>query len=138
MNMTCNFDNEFIEIKESLVHGKGLFAKKDIPEDTYICKIEGEFIDEDECVRREEDESNNYIFWHSDTNYIDVSKNFLRFINHDCNPKCYIDDGDDTTLSLIASVDILAGEELTIDYEYDEIYEYCNCSQCSEKKKIAV
>jgi SET domain-containing protein len=138
MNSLYPINHDFIEIKDSTVHGKGLFAKKDIPAGTLICIIEGEFIDEDECVRREEHENNNYIFWHSDTNYIDVSKNYLRFLNHDCDPKCWIDDGSETTLNMYASVDISAGEELTIDYEYDEIYDYCNSSLCRERKNLAV
>lgn len=130
--------NEFIEVRKSDVHGMGLFAKRDIPAETVICKIEGDFIDEDECVRREDEENNNYIFWHSESNYIDVSKNMLRYLNHDCDPKCYVDDGDDTTLTLISAVDIKTGEEITIDYEYDEIYEYCNCPLCRSKRNLAV
>lgn len=133
-----NTSNKFIEVKESDVHGHGLFAIRDIPAETVICKIEGDFIDENECVRREEEENNNYIFWHSDSNYIDVSKNMLRYLNHDCDPKCYVDDGDDTSLTLISAVDIKAGEEITIDYEYDEIYEYCNCPLCRSKRNLAV
>jgi uncharacterized protein len=136
MNNTENCSNDFIEIKQSPVHGKGLFAKINIPEGTEICVIQGEFIDEAECVRREDDENNNYIFWHSDENYIDVDKNFLRFLNHDCDPKCYVEENDDTTLLLIAEKDICAGEEITIDYEYDEIYDYCNCPQCREKREV--
>jgi SET domain-containing protein len=125
--------NEYIEVKESSVHGKGLFARKDIPVDTFICIIQGEFINEVECIRREEDENNNYIFWHSENNYIDVSKNLLRYLNHDCSPKCYVDERDETSLCLITESHIFTGEEITIDYEYDEIYDNCNCDNCQSK-----
>ena len=125
--------NEYIEVKESPVHGKGLFARKDIPGDTLISVIQGEFIDEDECVRREDNENNNYIFWHSDTNYVDVSNNLLRYLNHDCNPKCYVEELNETCLCLMTESDISSGEEITIDYDYEEIYDYCNCSKCQPK-----
>lgn len=117
----------FLEVKNSPLHGKGLFTTVDIPAESIICVIEGEVIDEDECVRREEEEGNVYIFWNGD-NYIDTAKNpLLRNINHLCEPNCYVEDRNETSLFLIAERDIKAGEELTIDYDYDEIYETCQC-----------
>lgn len=116
-----------LEIKESPLHGQGLFTKIDISKDSIICVIEGEVIDENECIRREEEEGNVYIFWNGN-NYIDTANNpLLRNINHNCEPNCYVDDRDDNSLFLIAERDIKAGEELTIDYAYDEIYETCKC-----------
>jgi uncharacterized protein len=129
--------NEFIEVKDSPVHGKGLFARQNIEPDTFLCVIEGELIDEAECIRREDNENNNYIFWHSDNVYIDVSNNLLRYLNHDCNPPCYVEEHDENSLCLISERSIAKGEEITIDYQYEEIYSYCNCSQCRSKKKTA-
>ena len=34
------------------------------------------------------------------------------------------------------NVNIKKDEELTIDYGYDEIYEYCNCDKCIYRKAI--
>lgn len=117
----------YLEVKNSPLHGKGLFTKVDIPADTIICVIEGEVIDENECIRREEEEDNVYIFWNGD-NYIDTSNNpLLRNINHLCEPNCYVEDRNESSLFLIAERDIKAGEELTIDYDYEEIYESCQC-----------
>lgn len=116
-----------LEVRDSNLHGNGLFTTVDIPKDSIICVIEGEVIDEDECVRREEEEDNVYIFWNGD-NYIDTSKNpLLKNINHNCEPNCYVEDRNEYSLFLIAERDIQAGEELTIDYAYDEIYENCQC-----------
>ncbi|MBA4406443.1 hypothetical protein C0389_04130 [bacterium] len=126
---------KYIEVKESSVHGKGLFAKLDIPEEEILSIIKGEYIDGIECVRREE-EDNNYIFWHCDDNYIDVENESMKYINHDCDPNCYVDDGDETTLHLISGRQIKAGEEISIDYDYEEIYLSCNCFSCQSKKAV--
>lgn len=133
MDNSNSLFERYIEVKKSSVHGKGLFAKTDIPEEEVLSIIKGEFIDGFECERREE-ENNNYIFWHCDDNYIDVKKELMKFINHDCNPNCYVDGGDETTLNLISSRPINAGEELAIDYAYEEIYLTCNCFSCQAKK----
>ncbi|MFZ5948713.1 MAG: SET domain-containing protein [Stygiobacter sp.] len=117
----------YLEVKNSSLHGKGLFTNVDIPAESIICVIEGEVIDENECIRREEEEGNVYIFWNGE-NYIDTTKNsLLRNINHLCEPNCYVEDRNESSLFLIAERDIKAGEELTIDYDYDEIYETCQC-----------
>ena len=129
--------NEYIEVKDSQVHGKGLFARKDIPAEVFICVIQGEIIDEAECIRREDYEDNNYIFWHSDNIYIDVSNNLLRYINHDCKPACYVEERDEVSLSLYSERFIHKGEEITIDYQYDEIYDYCNCKHCKPKREAS-
>ncbi|MFA5806235.1 MAG: SET domain-containing protein [Melioribacteraceae bacterium] len=126
---------KYIEVKESPVHGKGLFAKIDIPEEEVLSIIKGEFIDGFECVRREE-EDNSYIFWHCDDNYIDVKNESMKFINHDCDPNCYVNDGDETTLTLISIRQIKSGEEISIDYDYEEIYLTCNCFSCQTKKAV--
>lgn len=133
--MIVSFE-KFLLIKESSIHGRGIFTSVDIPADSLICKIEGEVIDEAECIRREEEENNVYIFWNDDS-YIDTANTTLiRHLNHYCSPNCYVDDCDESSLVLVADRDIQAGEELTIDYDYEEIYQYCNCEICSERKAV--
>jgi hypothetical protein len=92
--------------------------------------ISGEVISGDECERREEEENNVYIFWNGD-NYIDTSNtDKIKYINHKCDFNCDVIERDEESLYLTAYRDIKKGEELTIDYGYDEIYEYCNCTLC--------
>ncbi|MBI3123201.1 MAG: SET domain-containing protein [Ignavibacteriales bacterium] len=130
MNQAYSYYIDYLEARESELHGKGLFTTKDIAEGEIICVIEGEVIDGAECERREEEEENVYIFWNGD-NYIDTSNNpLLRNINHVCEPNCYVDDRDEHSLFLIAEYDIKAGSELSIDYDYEEIYENCRCNVC--------
>ena len=117
-------------IKGSGIHGLGVFTSIDIKTEQEIMVIKGEVISETECVRREEDDNNVYIFWNGD-NYIDVSNTEkIKYINHSCSSNCEVQDRDDESLWLVASINIKAGEELVIDYGYDEIYENCTCDVC--------
>ncbi len=129
-------DSDFeklLEAKDSLIHGMGVFTTVDIPADAIIMRIVGDVIGEEECIRREEEEGNVYIFW-NDTSYIDTVKSeVIKYINHDCECNCYVDGCDDESLYLCAARDIKPGEELTIDYGYDEIYEMCSCLVCSSE-----
>ncbi len=125
-----NFEKSVV-IKNSEIHGYGIFTTAAIPEGSKIMIIEGEVISGDECERREEEEENVYIFWNGDDCYIDTfNTEKIKYINHDCNFNCDVVDRDESSLYLIAYRDINAGEELTIDYGYAEIYEECKCSIC--------
>lgn len=128
-------DLEQIIVKDSDLHGKGIFTEVDISKDTVIMKILGEEIDESECIRRENEENNVYIFYKDDNTYIDtINSDKIKFINHNCDCNCYIDEDKDGTLILVAIRDIKAGEELTIDYGYDDIYDACSCNDCDNKE----
>jgi uncharacterized protein len=127
-----DFEN-FVFVKDSEIHGKGIFVSKRVPKGKKIMNIQGEIIDGDECERREEEEDNVYIFWNGDDCYIDTAKTKkIKYINHDCNFNCDVVENEDNGLMLIAYRTIEAGEELTIDYGYDEIYEDCECKSCIE------
>ena len=126
---------EFVVVKESSLHGKGIFADKLIPKGSLVMVIKGEAISEDECVRRENEEDNVYIFWNGD-NYIDTAMtNKIKYINHDCTPNCEVEDRDEESLNLVAAKDIQPGEEITIDYDYEEIFEICQCEKCIAKRQ---
>lgn len=136
--MSVNYMYEKIIVKDSNVHGKGIFTQVPISRDQRILLIEGEVINAAECIRRENEENNVYIFWKDDNTYIDTtSTEKIKYINHSCNANCYIDDDENGSLILVASRDIQPNEELTIDYGYDEIYEKCSCSSCDNKLESA-
>ncbi len=130
--MNDSLDNYFI-IKDSVVHGKGLFSINKFSSGQTITKIEGEIINADECVKREL-KGNVYIFWKEDDIYIDVvNYSIIKYINHSCDYNCDVDEDENGNLILIAAKEIEQGEELTIDYGYGEIYQNCTCSRCENK-----
>lgn len=123
-----------IFVNSSSIHGNGIFTSLPISRGTKILQIAGEIISGDECERREEEENNVYIFWNGDDCYIDTaSSNKIKYINHRCDYNCDVVEGKGNSLFLVAAKDIPAGEELTIDYGYEEIYEYCSCTHCENK-----
>lgn len=128
---------EHIFVKSSDIHGSGIFTSIPIPAGTRVMKISGEVISGDECERREEEENNVYIFWNGDDCFIDTaSTDKIKYINHNCDYNCDIIAGKNDDLLLITTKEIKSGEELTIDYGYDEIYESCSCSLCYNKNNI--
>jgi len=131
-----SFYSDYIFVKESNLHGKGLFSDIDIPKGSVIMKIIGDEIDENECVRRENEENNVYIFYKDENKYIDtINSDKIKFINHNCDNNCYVDEDENGDLILVAQRNIYSGEELTIDYGYDDIYDACSCNECDNKVK---
>ncbi len=127
---------ENLIVKDSSVHGMGLFPTIDLKEGQVITVIKGEHINADECIKRE-DEGNVYIFYKDEDEYIDASMHSqLRYLNHSCNYNCDIDEDENGNLILFAASDIQSGEELTIDYGYEEIYKYCSCGDCENKTEL--
>jgi uncharacterized protein len=122
---------QYLFVKGSEIHGSGLFTSVKIPAGKKIMIIKGELISGNECEKREEF-GNVYIFWNGDT-YIDTEMTtMIKYINHNCHYNCDIIDRDFESLFLIADKEIEAGEELTIDYGYEEIYDLCRCEICSK------
>ncbi len=129
---------DFILVKKSKLHGYGIFTEIDIPKGTSILKIFGDEIDENECVRRENEENNVYIFYKDDNKYIDTkNSDKIKYINHNCDCNCYVDEDEEGNLILVASRNIYSGEELTIDYGYEDIYSSCNCNNCDNKEQLS-
>jgi len=123
--------SEFIEVRESGIHNKGIFAAKDILDDTKIIEYVGEKVSKEEgddrCdISEEESKKDNskgmfYVFELNDHYDIDgdVDWNTAKYINHSCDPNCEIDIEDDK-IWVTALRDIKDGEELTYDYNFDE------------------
>lgn len=130
----------FCEVRESPIHGRGVFATRFIPESTRIIEYIGERISKEESERRgwaqmeraqTTGEAGVYIFtldekWDLDGNF---PQNIARLINHSCSPNCeaFIER---KRIWIWALRDIEPEEELVFNYGFDlENYEEhpCRC-----------
>ncbi len=123
----CNSD--WSEVRRSGIHGRGLFATKDIAKETYIIEYVGDKITKAESDRRgwaqfdlakETGDAAVYIFTLNKRHDIDgnVPENAARLINHSCSPNCeaYIIKG---KIWIAAIRDIKKDEELYFNYGFD-------------------
>jgi len=122
--------NEFLEVRQSVIHGTGGYARRDIPAGTRIVEYVGERISKEESARRCEAD-NVYIFTIDDDCDLDgdVPWNPAKFINHSCAPNCEAE-WEGSRIFINALRDLKQGEELTFNYGYDlEDYQdhVCQC-----------
>ncbi len=114
--------NEHVIVKVSKIHGRGLFAKKDIAKGTKMIEYVGEIISHEEADRRElinDELGATYICCLDDDKFIDgaVGGNESICANHSCHPNCEIE-SEQNRLWFFASKDIKKDEEITFDYSF--------------------
>jgi uncharacterized protein len=135
-------------VRNSKVHGKGVFAKEDIPRGMRIIEYKGELISNEEADRRHpwnpEEPFHTFFFSLDDgAQCIDASYhgNPARWINHSCGPNCETEEVDDERLGkprvyIYARRNIKAGEEFNYDYrlqlggrvtKQDKLNYLCRC-----------
>jgi len=133
--------NPWFVVRNSKVHGKGCFARKDIPKGTRISEYVGDRISWDEADKRYEgydvNDNHTFLFIVDRKTVIDggVGGNDARYINHSCGENCTstVEKG---RVYIDANKNIKKGEELGYDYQIgrdkndpenvDEIYA-CRC-----------
>lgn len=117
--------------------GLGLFAKTDIPKDTFVIEYTGEKITNAEADRR----GGRYLFNINEKWTIDGKEhhNTARYINHSCVPNCEsrIVGG---KVKIYSIKNVKAGEELTYDYGTEYFEEFlkphgCRCDKCHTTHK---
>jgi SET domain-containing protein len=130
--------SDLCEVRGSSIHGRGVYAIRDISKDEKIIEYVGEIISKDESSKRgteQHERSINhgdaavYIFNLSDKWDLDgnVPWNTARLINHSCAPNCEAW-MDGKRIFIHALRDIKEGEELTFDYGFDvDCYEDHPC-----------
>lgn len=117
-------------VRNSAIHGRGLYARKRIEKDTWIVQYLGEKVDKDESDRRAnvllEEASKTggakvYMFILNDQWDIDgdVEWNDARLMNHSCDPNVEAQTWEEKEIWFVALRDIEAGEELTFNYGFD-------------------
>jgi hypothetical protein len=120
------FDPPYLVVRSSPINRQGLFSTKKCRPGEVLMIISGEVIDAQEAQRREIEEANFYIYWHGDDVFVDPPVGAKsRYPNHSCQPNALTEARNDKSLNLVALHDVACGEEITLDYEYDGIYELC-------------
>ncbi len=110
-------------IRNSPIHGRGVFALRRIPKGTRVIEYLGERISQDEATRRYEETTQypfTFLFEVDETTVIDagVRGNSARYINHSCSPNCEsLNEGGRIYIEALRA--ILPGEELTYDYRLE-------------------
>lgn len=114
--------------RHSAIHGRGVYARRAIPDGTRVVEYTGERITKAEAAQRETQRLARrhrgqdgcvYIFELNARHDLDgrTRGNVARLINHSCAPNCRVEvlGGQ---IWIVARRDIAAGEELTFDYGF--------------------
>ena len=110
-----------IAVRNSPIHGRGVFALRKIPKGTRIIEYKGQLITDKEADRRysrlHENSPHTMLFSIEGGLVIDATRrgNSARWINHSCAPNCEIEE-EGHRVFIDARRDIGPGEELTYDY----------------------
>ena len=110
-------------VRQSKIHGSGVFAARAIPAGTRVIEYAGTRISAKEADRRHptnpDDPFHTFFFALSSGRVIDGNEqgNDARWINHACDPNCESLEGKGgKRVYIIAKRDIRRGEELNYDY----------------------
>src|SRR5690606_1733204 len=109
------------QVRESGVHGKGVYAIRPIPAGATVLEYKGEIITWQEALDRhphDPSQPNHTFYFHLDDGHVIDGKyqgNSAKWINHSCAPNLEAEqDGDRVFLKALR--DIEPGEELFFDY----------------------
>jgi SET domain-containing protein len=113
-------------VRNSHIHGRGVFAARYIRKGTRILEYKGERIDNDEADRRYDDtrmkRHHTFLFTLDDKTVIDGAQNVgggdASFINHSCEPNCEaVITGRKIFIHALRGIE--PGTELAYDYQYE-------------------
>ncbi len=110
---------EDLEIRDSSIHGTGVFALKSIPRGKKLIEYTGRRISKAESLKLCQAD-NRYVFEIDDETDLDgdVPTNPARLINHSCNPNCEAIN-EEGRIWIYTLRRIPRGAEVTFNYGYD-------------------
>jgi len=126
-----------VEVRASLIHGKGTFASAPLESETLILEYTGELIDRKTAVERDRPDAPDYscyILQVDENVFIDalLVEHPAKYINHSCEPNCGL--SRDATRAFVRTLrTIRPGEELTYDYGFDggeNLKCHCEAPRC--------
>lgn len=120
--MAANLQKKSYSVRNSGIHGRGVFATENIGKGTVIVEYKGRRASWDEAMDRPDsdpdDSAHTFLFELDDGQVIDarVRGNAARWINHSCDPNCTTFEDNDGRVFIEAKRRIRPGEELSYDY----------------------
>jgi SET domain-containing protein len=112
-----------IVVRNSPIHGRGVYAARNIRSGERIIEYRGEIISWKEADRRPPSDPNDphhtFLFSLEDGKRVidaSVNGNDARWINHSCDPNCETEESESGRVYIEAIRDIARGEELNYDY----------------------
>lgn len=127
--------NKIYTVGHSKIHGKGVFATKDIKKGDIVCDLPKTVV---RRIIHNEKESYNFINWIevAKNTWVNPGRTALRHLNHSCDPNAVIT----STRKLVAMRPIRAGEEITFDYSLTDTDTFwhvaCTCGASKCRKVI--
>jgi SET domain-containing protein len=117
-----------LEIRESRIHRRGVYALEDIPARRKVIEYTGEKINRKETKRRGQGNI-TYLFTLNDYWTLDgsVGGSGAEIINHSCDPNLRAWNVNGQHILYMSKRPIRRGEELTIDYRFDKHVERVTC-----------
>jgi len=109
-------------VRNSGIHGRGVFATRTIRKGTVIVEYRGRRTTWEAAIEQPDSDPSNpthtFFFSLSDGRVIDAGRrgNAARWINHSCAPNCLTFEDDDGRVFIESRRTIRAGDELTYDY----------------------
>lgn len=110
-------------VRNSPIHGRGVFATRTISKGADIVEYRGRRISMEAADAMPDSDPDNpfhtFLFELNDGRVIDagVRGNAARWINHSCSPNCEPYEDDECRVFITAKRTIRAGEELAYDYK---------------------
>src|SRR5260221_11999562 len=120
--MPASAEKKLYIVRNSSIHGRGVFAATEIPRGTRIVEYKGKRTSWADAVADPDsdpdDPAHTFLFEIDDGRVIDarVRGNAARWINHSCAPNCVTHEDDAGHVFIEAKRRIRSGEELTYDY----------------------
>lgn len=125
-----------VYISDTVNTGKGMFTRVPISQNEIISKFEGDLFTCQEILKIGKDFLDCCLQIDND---LYMKQKTLDFINHSCNPNCWIQIKGQRAF-LVAFREIQKGEELTFDYSTTMDEDYwemdCNCQSINCRKRI--
>jgi hypothetical protein len=131
----------YLEIKKSK-NGNGVFTSVDLPAKQPILEISGNLVQRKDIIGRYFEEFAINLVQVGEDVFIDPSGNVGRYLNHSCNPNCYLHIVGNRAI-IYSLYEIKANNELTFDYSLsstDDKEDYllqCNCGAGNCRKEIS-